>query len=426
VVDVFTLFAANAITLIVMAGGFCAAWAKQRAAAYWLSWIAANVVLAVALVMFMFMPPGNAWTAALSHCFLVLGFGLRWRAAQQFTHGRATWWPTWVPVCGTIFLYAFPGTVSAGLAFAIVNVVLAGQAGAIAHHFWKERSDATFSSYGLVFAYGLMAFSFAVRVVQGLAFLDEMTSYLPRDEMLQLHLLAALVHVSSSGAFALSIAYERTVLRLRCEHDRVEAEARKLGQLAERDALTGLMNRRAIERHFAGLRRAGFNTIAVVDLDHFKAINDIHGHGKGDEVLRSVARALDPDSECLAIRMGGEEFMLLLRGRDGPRRAEQRRQAITRSVLSDVSGLDRLVTASMGLIALPRDAMTETSFEKLYSIADRLLYEAKQNGRNRTVSERITVFDRRPRLRAEHGKVPGGGGGADSEGAAAVQLESAR
>src|SRR5690606_12685904 len=159
------------------------------------------------------------------------------------------------------------------------------------------------------------------RVVQGVAFLDEITSYLPRDEMLQLHLLAALVHVSSSGAFALSIAYERTVLGLRREHDRVEAEARKLGQLAERDALTGLMNRRAIERRFAGLRRTGFNTIAVLDLDHFKAINDIHGHGKGDEVLRAVARALAPDSECLAVRMGGEEFMLLLRGRDGLRRA---------------------------------------------------------------------------------------------------------
>ena len=239
-----------------------------------------------------------------------------------------------------------------------------------------------------------MALSFAARVVQGLAFLDAITSYLPHDWMLQLHLLVALVHVSSSGAFVLSIAYERMVLDLRCEHDKVVAKARKLGQLAERDALTSLMNRRAIEQRFADLRTTGFNTIAILDLDHFKAVNDVYGHGKGDEVLRAVANALEPDSECLVVRMGGEEFMLLLRGRNGIGRAERRRQAITRRVLAEVGGLERLVTASMGLIVLPDRAMTNAGFEEIYSIVDRLLYEAKQNGRNRTVSERITMFGR--------------------------------
>lgn len=398
--DVFTLFAANAIALIVVAGGFFTAWAKQRADEFWLSWIAANLVLAAALLLFMFMPPGSAWLEALPHCLLVLGFGLRWRAARQFTHGRAGWLPTWAPVCGTIVLFAFPGVFSAGLVFAAVNVLLAGQAAAIAFHFWIERKDATFSSYGLVFAYGVMALSFGARIVQGIAFLDEFTSYLPRDDMLQLHLLAALVHVTSSGAFALSIAYERTAYHLRCEHERIEAEARKLGRLAERDALTGLMNRRAIEQRFAGLRRDGFNTVAVLDLDHFKAVNDFHGHGKGDEVLRAVAKALEPDAGCVAVRMGGEEFMLLLRGPDGLRRAEQRRQAIAQRVLAEVDGLERIVTASMGLLVLPDRAMSKTRFEDLYGIADRLLYEAKQNGRNRTVAERLTVFDRHTARRA--------------------------
>ena len=95
-------------------------------------------------------------------------------------------------------------------------------------------------------------------------------------------------------------------------------------------------------------------------------------------------------------------------------------------VLSDIGGLDRPVTASMGLIALPRRAMTETGFEDLYSIVDRLLYEAKQNGRNRTVSERITIFDRRPALRAECGTSPGGGGGTTSEAGASIRFGNAR
>ena len=159
------------------------------------------------------------------------------------------------------------------------------------------------------------------------------------------------------------------------------------------------MNRRAIEPRFADLRKAGFNTVAVLDLDHFKALNDRHGHAKGDEALCAAAQALSPDGDCLAVRLGGEEFMLVLRGKDARRRAEQRRQAISQRVAAGVGGLDCLVTASMGLIELPRYKMDEVGFQRLYSIADRLLYEAKEGGRNRTVAEKITLFEGAPRKR---------------------------
>jgi diguanylate cyclase (GGDEF)-like protein len=394
--DVFTLFAANAIILLVMAGGFVAAWLRQ-AEEYWLTWMAANVALAAALLLFMFMPDGTARTSVLPHCLLVFGFGLRWRAASQFTGERCAWVPVLLPLGATAILFAAPAVFSAGLVFVVVNVLLAGLAGATAFHFWRRREHTSLSSYGLVFSYGVMALSFAARVVEGLAFLDEFTSYLPHDWMLRLHLLVAVVHTSSSGAFALSIAYERAAVHLRRERDLAQSRAQVLGQLAERDELTGLMNRRAIEPRFSELRKAGFNTVAVLDLDHFKAVNDRHGHGTGDEALRAAARALSPDADCLVARLGGEEFMLVLRGKDARRRAEERRQAIGECIAADVPGLDRPVTASMGVIELPRHELAELGFEQLYSIADRLLYEAKAGGRNRTVTEKMTLFGKAPR-----------------------------
>lgn len=181
-------------------------------------------------------------------------------------------------------------------------------------------------------------------------------------------------------------------LAVRRERDRALIEARTLGELTERDALTGLFNRRAIEDRFAEFRAQGFTKLAVLDLDHFKAINDRFGHAVGDQVLKCVGEALRPaDENTLAFRMGGEEFVLLLRGRHGAERAEDRRQAIAR-ITAAVGLTDRPVTASMGLIDVPPGALIDATFEALYKQADRLLYEAKAAGRDRTMSERIRVF----------------------------------
>jgi diguanylate cyclase (GGDEF)-like protein len=381
-----------------MAGGFVAAWIRQSEA-YWLTWTAANVALASALLLFMFLPSATAGTSVLPHCLLVLGFGLRWRAARQFTGDPCHWHWVLLPLAATAMLFAVPAVFTAGLVFVVVNVILAGLAGVTAVQFWSTHDQSSLSRLGLVVSYGVMALSFAARVGEGLAFFDEFTSYLPHDWMLKLHLVVAVVHTSSSGAFALSIAYERAAMNLRRERDLARSKAQALGQLAERDELTGLMNRRAIEPRFAELRRAGFNTVAVLDLDHFKRVNDCHGHATGDEALRAAARALSPDEDCLAVRLGGEEFMLVLRGKDARQRAEQRRRSVSERIGAEVTGLDRLVTASMGLIELPRYEMAELGFERLYSIADRLLYEAKAGGRNRTVTEKMTLFGRTPRVR---------------------------
>lgn len=182
------------------------------------------------------------------------------------------------------------------------------------------------------------------------------------------------------------------------ERDRARSEARMLEQLTERDALTGLLNRRAIESRFKILRAQGFTTLAVIDLDHFKQVNDCHGHTVGDQVLRCVATALRPTGDnLLAFRMGGEEFVLLLRGENAMELAEARRLAITACVEENCALPDR-VTASMGIVEAPPDSLADASFEALYARADHLLYEAKAAGRNCTMSERLAPH--RPRRQA--------------------------
>lgn len=168
-------------------------------------------------------------------------------------------------------------------------------------------------------------------------------------------------------------------MNMKRQRDRARAEADVLERVSETDPLTGLYNRRAIKLRFEDFRSQGYDTLAVLDIDHFKRINDTHGHCVGDQVLKAVAGALQADPAVKAFRFGGEEFVLLLRGRDAYVQAERRRQSIPAIVGNAVTGLGWPVTASMGLVQA-----TGEDLSALYERADKLLYEAKDAGRNRT------------------------------------------
>jgi diguanylate cyclase (GGDEF)-like protein len=155
---------------------------------------------------------------------------------------------------------------------------------------------------------------------------------------------------------------------------------------AATDALTGLPNARALRdnlvRMIAQASRSGLHLSAILcDLDHFKEINDVYGHEKGDEALAAasaVLRGALRESD-LAGRYGGEEFLILLP--DTPLEgammlAEKLRTGIE---LVDVPGVDRKITASFGVASFPADAPDGTA---LVRTADRALYAAKASGRN--------------------------------------------
>ncbi len=172
--------------------------------------------------------------------------------------------------------------------------------------------------------------------------------------------------------------------------DRVRAEE-GLRLAALTDPLTGLANRRAfsqsLEEALAGVGRSGEPlAVAMVDVDHFKRVNDTHGHTVGDEVLKRVASSLSSAlrrSEICA-RLGGEEFAVLLPGADEEAAqavCERLRRAIRGAPAAVALGAPHVpaVTASIGVaVAAPGEAG-----EVLLDRADRALYRAKNDGRDR-------------------------------------------
>lgn len=188
-----------------------------------------------------------------------------------------------------------------------------------------------------------------------------------------------------SAAYEALLGFRRS---LQERHDLVE----RLKELSNSDTLTGLPNRRkldeAIRAEWQRARRSGSSlAVVMIDIDHFKAFNDAHGHLAGDECLRDVARVLAQQvrrSGDLAVRFGGEEFLVLLPGLDAERAAawaESLRQAVEGLQILPDDGGRGSVTISCGVAsAVPT---REMSAEDLIGIADAALYKAKAEGRNR-------------------------------------------
>jgi diguanylate cyclase (GGDEF)-like protein len=169
-------------------------------------------------------------------------------------------------------------------------------------------------------------------------------------------------------------------------------EAERFREQARRDPLTGLRNRRYLDEELPGLLQAGEPlTVAIVDLDHFKRINDQLSHHVGDQVLVLVAKLLETELAAVVpdgfvARMGGEEFLMVLPGMDVPD-ATAPIDGIRRAVRSfDWTEITQElpVTVSIGVAGLS-DAPTPTR-AGLLSAADRNLYVAKHGGRDRVVS----------------------------------------
>ncbi|TIR18066.1 MAG: GGDEF domain-containing protein [Mesorhizobium sp.] len=176
--------------------------------------------------------------------------------------------------------------------------------------------------------------------------------------------------------------------KLRAMTVSLSARSQTLEQAALTDGLTGMQNRRyfddALREYLHEFRRIDRPVgLMILDLDHFKQVNDTHGHDVGDEVLRAVATCLRGMTRYhdVVARLGGEEFAVVTPNMDVEllaRFAERIRKAIAN--LSILSGNVRLkVTTSVGLAVWDH----KESAEDFYRRADRQLYEAKKQGRNR-------------------------------------------
>jgi diguanylate cyclase (GGDEF)-like protein len=180
---------------------------------------------------------------------------------------------------------------------------------------------------------------------------------------------------------------------------RVALRTKRLQELLEQrahvDALTGLANRAALEERLATdwalfQRHGGALAVLIVDLDHFKKVNDVYGHAAGDEVLRSAGETLRAAVRAsdLAARYGGEEFVVVAPHCDSAgaiKTAERFRRRLAEAPVTLSPGREPLlVTASVGIASVPEQPVR--SADDLLTLADRALYQAKAGGRDRVVS----------------------------------------
>ena len=181
--------------------------------------------------------------------------------------------------------------------------------------------------------------------------------------------------------------------RILALQDRLLATQERLRIQATHDALTGIWNRRAIteilERELSrGVRKSQATSLLIVDVDHFKAINDSYGHLVGDEVLQHVSRRMEQlirNYDSLG-RFGGEEFLVCL-----PESDPVGALVVANRICSDISSRpvevddgEVEVTVSIGLASFdPNSLNSPVTCDEVIKAADDALYQAKRSGRNR-------------------------------------------
>ncbi|MDX8525000.1 GGDEF domain-containing protein [Mesorhizobium sp. MSK_1335] len=371
---------------LLLAVGFSAAclsltlfgtWLTARSDRFLLTW--AISVLAVVAEVFVYdayiETPGTA-LGVLTLALLLFGFSVMLGAAHQFRTRRSPL-PLIALGVGLSFVLALPPMALGydGLGFMLENALAALLLFGTAYEYWRGRAEAPVHLIGVALLYSLTAASFvlcaAMLAWDGRLVLGHAPSNWAED------LSLVIVIASMTGIGALSLALNQG--RLARHHQR---EART-------DALTGLLNRRALFDLHGKASVGAFTAVVVYDLDGFKAINDQFGHAAGDEVLKVFAEVLSGSlrpNDSVA-RMGGEEFAMVLR-RTLPEATEAtaervRAEFAARTVETETGPLR--CTVSAGFAFGSSEGM---SFDKVLSAADKALYAAKRSGRNRVLDFR--------------------------------------
>ncbi len=230
-----------------------------------------------------------------------------------------------------------------------------------------EEVDALLSRFGAAANIAIMPLHGRQGTVAGAMLVEQPAR---RGSRIERRMIAMLERFTSHASLAL-------------ENAGLLAEVRAL---AITDPLTGLANRRhldnVLERSTAQVRRGnGTLALMMIDIDHFKALNDTHGHQMGDEMLRRVARALEVEMRAgdLAARYGGEEFSIVMPG-SRPDEVQQAAERLRRSIAQMDGPVP--VTVSIGVSWAPEHGLTR---DALVKVADDALYRAKEGGRNRVV-----------------------------------------
>jgi len=216
----------------------------------------------------------------------------------------------------------------------------------------------------------------------------------PGSSSLDIAILWAFFFLCTYRLTAIGAQYATLRAKLSLKNQQLSESLERIEQLASHDDLTGLLNRRSfmtlIEAERLRFQRSGqLFCVAILDIDHFKGVNDKYGHQVGDEVLKTFSRvaAAEVRSSDVFARYGGEEFIVLLTAPTVCEAASGALDRIRRAV--EAHGWEaitpgRSITLSAGVAC----AKADDTAQQLISRADAALYEAKAAGRNRVVLDR--------------------------------------
>ncbi|OEO28944.1 hypothetical protein VW23_027820 [Devosia insulae DS-56] len=345
-------------------------WLGARADRYLLSWGLGLGFVAPGSMLYGWFEAYDPAVQCIAFALLLAGFAFIYIGCTQFSSGRTPWRSAlvaWGLACAMMSALFAVGL--SGVGTIVMNIAASGFFLAAGREHWLARTNTPLAMLAKSALYGSTAVTFALCAVVLFAGGQWVLTERPHNWAEDLNSIALLASLAAAGAVTMALHQFRIT------------EAHR--HLAMTDALTGLLNRRALFSLAGDAPVAPATAVIMLDLDDFKAINDRFGHAIGDEVLVRFAailsRALGPKD--VAARLGGEEFCLLVHATSAAAV-----HALADGIRLEFAGTDPLPgdfgppTVSAGIaIASPRPE----TFDALLRAADELLYRAKDAGRNR-------------------------------------------
>jgi diguanylate cyclase (GGDEF)-like protein len=346
-----------------------AAWRTSRADGFLRTCAAGALLIAIGVGFSAIYIRGSASLfLTFAFAFMLAGLAALYGTAIQFRFGKSPFRP--ILIAGLVTLTAtlpLIGIGYTGIAFIVGYFASAALLAMTSYQFWRARDEAPGTLMGIAGLYLLVALSFVPRallvLIEGKAVIAGQPSNWAED----LSLVLVIAAIPGIGAMTMALSQMR-LIRMHKED-------------AQTDPLTGLMNRRALFGAFKGALKDPV-IVALFDIDHFKAINDAHGHAMGDRIIVLFANVLRDSLGAghSAVRLGGEEFAIICPNSTidaATRHADIIREGFSARVREE-AGLHCTVSAGLS----SGDAGT-ASIDRVLAEADQVLYDAKRAGRDR-------------------------------------------
>ena len=372
--DLTSLLIAAGFSAVCLAATLLAAWIAAKTDGFLLTCAIGAVLIGVSVgASALYVAAPTALRGTIAFALLLTGLATIYGTAWQFRYDARPW-----RMIATACLVSLGLTLPAnalgysGIGFIFGYVASASLITLTAYHFWRARGEAPGTVTAIAALYLLVAISFLPRIafviLEGKAVIAGQPSNWAED----VSLVIVIAVIPGIGAMTMALNQKRLVRAHRRE--------------ALTDPMTGLLNRRALFEAYEGNLKEPM-AVVLFDIDHFKSINDTHGHATGDRIIVLFARAMRErlQNSHIAARLGGEEFALVMPSASAEsalRLADDVRHSFFQSVgLLGIDGLSCSASAGIALGGPPG-----ASFESVLNEADKALYAAKNGGRDRVLA----------------------------------------